>query len=78
MHDFLTGDPIVRQSVEKTKSWLLQRSFFDYYDFTNAREAGWRLIHLCMLAKAQDDPECLNAAAIIVERVLERAEPDGG
>ena len=78
LHDFLTGDPFVRQSVEKTKSWLLQRRFFDYYDFTNAREAGWHLIHLCMLAKAQDDPECLNAAAIIVERVLERAEPDGG
>ena len=78
LHHLLTGDDIVYESLRKTRSWLLQKRFFDTYDFTNAREAGWHLIHLCMLAASQDDPDCFNAASIIVERVLERAEPDGG
>lgn len=78
LHYLLTGDDFVYESLRKTRNWLLQKRFFDHYDFTNAREAGWHLIHLCMLAAAQDDPDCLNAASIIVERVLERAEPEGG
>ncbi|MCY4020423.1 MAG: hypothetical protein OXG39_13525 [Chloroflexi bacterium] len=78
LHYLLTGDNFVYESLRKTRSWLLQKRFFDHYDFTNAREAGWHLIHLCLLAAAQDDPDCLNAASIIVERVLERAEPEGG
>lgn len=78
LHWLLTGDPLVHESLLKTRDWLLQRRFFDYYDFKNAREAGWHLIHLCMLAPALDDPDCLNAASIIVERVLERQEPAGG
>ncbi len=78
LHWLLTGDPLVCESLLKTRDWLLQRKFFDYYDFKNAREAGWHLIHLCMLAPALDDPDCLNAASVIVERVLERQEPQGG
>ncbi|MDE2950221.1 MAG: hypothetical protein OXT68_05575 [Chloroflexota bacterium] len=78
LHYLLTGDDFVYESLRKTRNWLLQKRFFDHYDFSNAREAGWHLIHLCMLAAAGDDPDCLNAASIIVERVLERAEPEGG
>ncbi len=78
LHYLLTGDEFVYESLRKTRNWLLQKRFFDHYDFSNAREAGWHLIHLCMLAAAQDDPDSLNAAAIIVERVLQRAEPEGG
>ena len=78
LHYLLTGDVFVYESLRKTRNWLLQERFFDHYDFSNAREAGWHLIHLCMLAGAQEDPDSLNAASIIVERVLERAEPEGG
>ena len=78
LHFLLTGDQAVYDSLLKTKDWLLQRRFFDYYDFSNAREAGWHLIHLCALADSLDDADCLNAASIIVERVLERQEPEGG
>jgi hypothetical protein len=78
LHVLLTGDETARESIEKTKAWLLQRRWFDYYDFSNCREAGWHLIHLCMLASATDDPMCLNAATLIVKRVLERQSPDGG
>ncbi|UCH24714.1 MAG: hypothetical protein JSV66_12270 [Trueperaceae bacterium] len=78
LHLLLTGDETVRESIEKTKGWLLQKRWFDCYDFSNCREAGWHLIHLCMLASATDDPMCLNAAALIVRRVLERQSPEGG
>jgi hypothetical protein len=78
LHYLLTGDESVRETIEKTKRWLLDRHWFDYYDFSNCRESGWHIIHLCMLARATNDPDCLNAAAIIVRRVLEREAPGGG
>ena len=78
LHYLLTGDEAVYESLLKTRRWLLQGKFFDYYDFSNAREAGWHLIHLCMLAAVLDDRDCLNAARIIVARVLERQAPGGG
>ena len=78
LHYLLSGDESIRESIEKTRQWLVRKDWFDYYDFSNCRESGWHIIHLCMLTTALNDIECLNAATIIVERVLERAEPDGG
>lgn len=78
LHYLLTGDETVCETVEKTRQWLLNRHWFDHYDFSNCRESGWHIIHLCMLATALNDPDCLNAAAIIVQRVLEREAPGGG
>lgn len=77
LHWLLTGDEAAAESLAKTRGWLLQARFFDAYDFTNAREAGWHLIHLCALAWL-DDPAALNAASILVARVLERQAPGGG
>jgi len=78
LHYLLTGDQAVYDSLLKTKDWLIQPSRLDYYDYKSARDSGWHLIHLSMLALALDDPDCLNAASIIVERVLERRTPGGG
>ena len=78
LHFLLTGDPAVYDSLLKTKDWLIQPARLDYYDYTSARDSGWHLIHLSMLALALDDLDCLNAASIIVERVLERRTPGGG
>ena len=78
LHYLLTGDEVVFESLSKTKDWLIQRRRLDHYDYTSARDSGWHLIHLSMLALALDDPDCLNAATIIVERVLERRTPGGG
>ncbi|MEM7134242.1 MAG: hypothetical protein AAF702_48680 [Chloroflexota bacterium] len=78
LHWLLTGDTSVLESILLTKAWLLQDHWFDNYDFSNCREAGWHMIHLCMVASITNDPSCLNGAAIIVERVLEKEEPDGG
>lgn len=77
LHWLLTGDEAAGESLQKTRDWLLQARFFDAYDFSNAREAGWHLIHLCALAWL-DDPAALNAASILVARVLERQAPGGG
>ncbi|MEK7407963.1 MAG: hypothetical protein AAB225_23075 [Acidobacteriota bacterium] len=48
------------------------------YDFTNCRNPGWHLILTMAMYNASYDPYYLNAARIIVERVLERQTPDGG
>lgn len=78
LHYLLTGDQAVYDSLLKTKDWLIQPGILDYYDYKSARDSGWHLIHLSMLALVLDDPDCLNAASIIVERVLERRTPGGG
>lgn len=78
LHYLLTGDQAVYDSLLKSKNWLIQPARLDYYDYKSARDSGWHLIHLSMLALVLDDPDCLNAAAIIVERVLERRTPGGG
>jgi hypothetical protein len=73
-----TGDEAVRESADRTMRWLLQDRWFDHYDNFNCRESGWHLIHLCALAAATGDPRCLNAASIIVQRVLDKQAPGGG
>jgi hypothetical protein len=78
LHWLLSGDAAVRESLDRTKRWLLAPRWFDAYEVSNAREAGWHLIHLCAFVSADDDPHCLLAARVIVDRVLERQVPGGG
>jgi hypothetical protein len=78
LHYLLTGDEFTRESIRETRSWLLQDHWFDNCEFSNCRESGWHIIHLCMLAAAFDDPRCLNGAAVIVRRVREKEAPAGG
>ncbi len=74
---FLTGD---RRSFETAKK--IADRYCSYgtrnYDYTNARLPGWHLILAMAMYHATNDPFYLNAAKIIVERVLERRTPDGG
>lgn len=74
-HYFLTGD---RRSFETGRliadhygTWRMQN-----YDFSNGRDAGWHLILTMAVYRATGDPFYLNAARIIVERVLERQTPE--
>jgi hypothetical protein len=76
-HYFLTGD---RRSLETARK-IADR--FDLYetrnfDFSDSRNAGWHLILSMAMYNATQDVFHLNAAKIIVERVLERRTPDGG
>ena len=79
LYYLLSCDESVREAIEQTRSWLLQDEKLNFYDFSNCREAGWHLIHLCSYQEAFSDNECLNAAAIIVEKVLmhQHQEEDG-
>lgn len=74
-HYFLTGD---RRSLETGLAvadhygtWRMQN-----YDFSNCRDSGWHLILTLGVYRATGDPFYLNAARIIVERVLERQTPE--
>ena len=84
LHYLLTGDENLRESLDRTALWLIGSGLKDYaggiqhYDFANCRECGWHLIHLTALARMSTTPRYLNAAALIVERVLQRQEPGGG
>lgn len=76
-HYFLTGD---RRSLEVANN--IADVYDTYatinYDFTNCRVPGWTLIFTMGAYDATGDPFYLNAARIIVDRVLERQTPDGG
>ena len=76
LHYLLTGDETVRAVLKETSQQFIRD--LRYYDFFNARECGWHLIHLCGLARLDNNPSLLNAATIIVESVLEKQEPTGG
>jgi len=78
LYYLLSCDESVREAIEQTRSWLLQDEKLNFYDFSNCREAGWHLIHLCSYQEAFSDNECLNAASIIVEKVLVHQHEDGG
>ena len=74
---FLTGD---RRALEAAE--MIAHRYDSYgtrdYDFANCRTPGWHLIMSMAAYHATDDPFFLNAAHIVVERVLERQTPDGG
>jgi hypothetical protein len=76
-YHFLTGD---RRALEAAK--MIADRYDSYstrnYDFGNCRTPGWHLILTMAMYHATDDSFYLNAAHIVVERVLERQTPDGG
>ena len=74
---FLTGD---RRSFETAVSTADRYDgyFTRNYDFNNCRQPGWLLILTMAAYNATNDSYYLNAARIVVDRVLERQTPDGG
>lgn len=77
LYHLLSGDTRVLECAMETAD-RLTGSMLNYYDFTNCRTSGWHLIHLSAAYKATGRRVFLNAARIIVERVLERQRPSGG
>jgi len=72
----LTGD---RRAIETAR---IIADLHDTYkatnfDFKNARKAGWHLILTMGVYRATGDPFYLNAAKIMLERVLEKQTADG-
>jgi exo-rhamnogalacturonan lyase-like protein len=74
---FLTGD---RRSFDTAIGTADRYNsyFTKNYDFNNCRQPGWHIILAMAAYNATNDPYYLNAAKMIVDRVLERQTPDGG
>jgi len=77
LHALLTGDARSRESALLV-SLKLAGEMLNHFDFTNCRESGWHLIHLFAAYRATGRRFFVNAARIIVERVLERQRASGG
>lgn len=74
-HYFLTGDRRSYETAIKIADNYGIHRFTQHYDFTNCRDSGWHLILTLAVYRATGDPFYLNAAKLIVERVLERQTP---
>ena len=70
-HYYLTGDPRSLQTGMAVADYFTDRELSRPYDWLSAREPGWHLIMLASALAATNDPYYLNAARIVVERVLE-------
>ena len=68
---FLTGDRRSQDTARKIADTYGSYGTVNY-DFHNCREPGWDLIFTMAVYRGTGDPFYLNAARIIVERVLER------
>ncbi len=77
LYHLLTGDPRALDNAMAASN-LLVGDMLNHYDFTNCRNCGWHLIHLSAAYKTTGRRVYLNAARIIVDRVLERQRPSGG
>ena len=77
LYHLLTGDARILKSAMATCDLLVGKMLNDY-DFTVCRNCGWHLIHLAAAYTATGRRVYLNAARIIVDRVLERQRPSGG
>ena len=77
LYHLLSGNARALEGAMKTCELLLGNILNDY-DFTNCRNCGWHLIHLSAAYKTTGRRVFLNAARIIVDRVLERQRDTGG
>jgi hypothetical protein len=79
MNYYLTGD---RRSLDiarkATYRWDREVLYTPYDWFTETRKPGWFLINNMALYEATQDPYFLNAATLMVRRVLERQSTEGG
>jgi hypothetical protein len=73
----LTGDPTAIEAARMIADHY-GGTYINNYDFTNGRVPGWHLIFTIATYRTTYDPFYLNAARIIIERVLERRTPGGG
>ncbi|MBC8443275.1 hypothetical protein H8D79_00965, partial [PVC group bacterium] len=74
----LTGDMRAFENAKATCDRMTAYVDPRSYDFTNCRDAGWLLIHLCAALRATNEKHYLRASHTVVERVLERQRESGG
>jgi hypothetical protein len=70
-HYFLTGDRRSFDTGRAVADYFTRQELGRPYDFSSCRTPGWYLIMLAATYAATDDPYYLNAARVVIERVLE-------
>ncbi len=75
-HHFLTGDPRSRETAMMIADYFTHRELSRPYDWVSARVPGWHLIMLASALGATNDPYYLNAARIVIDRVLETQDTE--
>lgn len=70
-HYYLTGDPRSLATGMAVVDYFTNKELSRPYDWLSAREPGWHLIMLASALAATNDPYYLNAARVVVDRVLE-------
>jgi hypothetical protein len=70
-HYFLTGDRRSYETGCAVADYFARRDLARPYDFFDCRVPGWHLIMMASAYHATGDPYYLNAARVVVERVLE-------
>lgn len=70
-HYFLTGDRRSYETGCAVADYFARRDLARPYDFFDCRVPGWYLIMMASAYHATGDPYYLNAARVVVERVLE-------
>lgn len=68
---FLTGDPRSLETARAVADFFVHKELGRPYDFSSTRVPGWHLIMLAAAYNATGDPYYLNAARVVVQRVLE-------
>lgn len=70
-HYFLTGDRRSFDTGRAVADYFTRKELGQPYDFSSCRTPGWYLIMLAATYAATDDPYYLNAARVVIDRVLE-------
>ncbi|MFV1965895.1 MAG: hypothetical protein ACC628_10760 [Pirellulaceae bacterium] len=70
-HFFLSGDRRSYETGCAVADFFIRKQLGRPYDFSTCRTPGWHLIMLAAAYAATDDPYYLNAARVVVDRVLE-------
>ena len=74
----LTGDPRALEAAKAVCDNLAGDVDEKTFDFSNCRNSGWLLIHLCAAYRATLERRYLDTAHVVAERVLERQRDSGG
>lgn len=69
-HYFLTGDRRSWDTGRSVADFFVRKELGRPYDFSSTRTPGWHLIMLAAAYHATGDPYYLNAAHVVVDRVL--------
>ena len=75
-HYFLTGDRRSFETACAVADFFVRKELGRPYDFTSCRVPGWHLIMLASAYAATNDPYYLNAAKVVVQRVLETQDTE--